>query len=83
MRYLLDTNVCIRYLNGQSDRIRQQLSEKAPEQIVLCSVVKAELFYGARKSQNVARFLKICWQTAGLGSLDVCWQPPAATELFR
>ena len=65
MRYLLDTNVCIRYLNGQSDKIRQQLSEKAPEQIVLCSVVKAELFYGAQKSQHAARNLEKVLQFAG------------------
>ena len=24
MRYLLDTNICIRYLNGRSNPIRQQ-----------------------------------------------------------
>jgi predicted nucleic acid-binding protein len=35
MRYLLDTNVCIRYLNGQSEKVHQQLSMKAPEKIVL------------------------------------------------
>ncbi|MBU0567904.1 type II toxin-antitoxin system VapC family toxin [bacterium] len=55
MRYLLDTNVCIQYLNGRSEGIRQQLSQKTPEKIVLCSVVKAELFYGALKSSNPAR----------------------------
>jgi tRNA(fMet)-specific endonuclease VapC len=38
MRYLLDTNVCIRYLNGQSNKIRQKLSMTNPEEIVLCSV---------------------------------------------
>jgi tRNA(fMet)-specific endonuclease VapC len=52
MRYLLDTNVCIRYLNGQSEAIRQQLKRRKAEEIVLCSVVKAELFYGALKSKN-------------------------------
>jgi len=58
MRYLLDTNVCIRYLNGQSETIRQQLSMKTPEEIVLCSVVKAELIYGARKSRNPSKNLQ-------------------------
>jgi len=52
MRYLLDTNVCIRYLNGQSDKIRQKLSVRNPEEIALCSVVKAELIYGVQKSGN-------------------------------
>lgn len=58
MRYLLDTNVCIRYLNGRSKMIRQQLNWKNPEEIVLCSVVKAELFYGAMKSRNPARSIE-------------------------
>jgi len=35
MKYLLDTNVCIRYLNGQSEGIRQRLGDRNPEQIVL------------------------------------------------
>ena len=50
MSYLLDTNTCIRYLNGQSESIRGKLESKQPEEIVVCSVVKAELFYGALKS---------------------------------
>ena len=52
MKYLLDTNVCIRHLNHRSDPISQQLLQRKPEDIVLCSVVKAELFYGSLKSQN-------------------------------
>ena len=50
MKYLLDTNVCIRYLNGRSENIRKNIASTAPLDIVLCSVVKAELFYGAMKS---------------------------------
>lgn len=59
MTYLLDTNTCIRYLNGRSENIRQQLEATQPQDIVLCSVVKAELFYGAMKSakpeENLAK----------------------------
>jgi len=55
MKYLLDTNVCIRYLNGQSDKIRQKLSMRNQEEIALCSVVKAELIYGVQKSGNPAK----------------------------
>lgn len=50
MKYLLDTNVCIRYLNGRSENIRKKIASTASQDIVLCSVVKAELFYGAMKS---------------------------------
>ncbi|MBM3236919.1 type II toxin-antitoxin system VapC family toxin [Candidatus Poribacteria bacterium] len=52
MTYLIDTNACIKYLNGKSERIRQNIESKSPGDIVLCSVVKAELFYGAMKSAN-------------------------------
>lgn len=52
MMYLLDTNTCIKYLNGRSEKIRQHLEAKQPQNISLCSVVKAELFYGAMKSAN-------------------------------
>lgn len=52
MRYLLDTNVCARYLNGRSLAIRERLQSTSVEEIAVCSVVKAELFYGAMKSNN-------------------------------
>ena len=57
MIYLLDTNVCVRYLNGRSLSIRERLQATNAEDIVVCSVVKAELFYGAMKSNNPQRTL--------------------------
>ncbi|MCI5150753.1 MAG: type II toxin-antitoxin system VapC family toxin [Candidatus Electrothrix sp. MAN1_4] len=51
MKYLLDTNVCIRYLNGSSENVRKNMVLKKPQDIFLCSVVKAELFYGSMKSR--------------------------------
>jgi tRNA(fMet)-specific endonuclease VapC len=50
MKYLLDTNTCILYLNGRSENIKQKMTAVSQQDIVLCSVVKAELFYGAMKS---------------------------------
>jgi tRNA(fMet)-specific endonuclease VapC len=55
--YLLDTNVCIRYLNGRSVTIRERLEVTNVADIVVCSIVKAELFYGANKSKNPQRTL--------------------------
>lgn len=52
MIYLLDTNTCIKYLNGRSDSIRRRLEATRPQDVVVCSVVKAELFYGAMKSRD-------------------------------
>ncbi len=59
MIYLLDTNVCIGYLNGRSPSVREQLHKRQPTDIVVCSVVKAELFYGAGRSQDPERSLAI------------------------
>jgi tRNA(fMet)-specific endonuclease VapC len=53
--YLLDTNVCVRYLNGRSLSIRERLQVTDVEDIAVCSVVKAELFYGANRSNNPQR----------------------------
>jgi tRNA(fMet)-specific endonuclease VapC len=52
MTYLLDTNTCVRYINGQSERIRARLEAIQPLEIVVCSVVKAEMFFGAYKSER-------------------------------
>lgn len=58
MRYLLDTNVCVVYLNGRSSSVRDRLLATPTEEITVCSVVKAELFYGAFRSNNPKRTLE-------------------------
>ena len=55
--YLLDTNVCIRYLNGRSLSIRERLAATNVNDVYICSIVKAELFYGAMRSNNPQRNL--------------------------
>lgn len=45
--YLLDTNARIRILNDTSPLLIQRLASHAPSEIRLCSIVKAELIYGA------------------------------------
>jgi tRNA(fMet)-specific endonuclease VapC len=52
MKYLLDTNVCVRYLNGESEVLRRRLQSTNLEDIAVCSVVKMELFYGAMRSND-------------------------------
>jgi len=52
MTYLLDTNVCIRLLNNSSPKAAQRLASVNPSDVFICSIVKAELFYGAYKSQK-------------------------------
>ena len=55
MIYSLDTNICIYLLNGRHPSIFQKLSLQAPENVVLSSLVVAELMFGAANSQKVAR----------------------------
>jgi len=50
--YLLDTNVCIGILKGQAEFI-ERLRRLTPDEVAVCSVVRAELYYGVRKSQRV------------------------------
>ena len=51
MRFLLDTNSCIIYLRGKNLALKKRL-EFYREEVAVCSVVKAELFYGSMKSAN-------------------------------
>ena len=52
LKYLLDTNVCINYLNFPNSRVEQRVQSTPAREIAVCSVVKAELFYGSKKSKN-------------------------------
>ena len=55
MKYLLDTNVCIVYLKGRNLNLKQKLESVAIQEIAVCSIVKAELCFGAMKSANPER----------------------------
>ncbi len=52
MKYLLDTNTCIRHLNQRSQAISERLRRISESDIAVCSVVKAELYFGAMKSRS-------------------------------
>jgi tRNA(fMet)-specific endonuclease VapC len=51
-RYLLDTNIIIHYLKNNNSPVGEKFVQIPIQQIYVCSVVKAELFYGAAKSNN-------------------------------
>lgn len=57
--FLLDTNACIRLLNGSSPGLAARLRAQRPQMVRLCSIVKAELLYGARHSERVAQNLEL------------------------
>jgi tRNA(fMet)-specific endonuclease VapC len=48
--YLLDTNACILYLRQRDPGLIQRIKTHQPNEIRLCSVVVAELFFGAFRS---------------------------------
>ena len=62
MRYLLDTNVCIVYLNDSHAQVVQKLKTIKPHDLFLCQIVKAELVYGAYKSSRQAENLALLEQ---------------------
>jgi tRNA(fMet)-specific endonuclease VapC len=53
--FLLDTNPCIVYLNGRSLALRERVDSVGDENIAVCSVVRAELLFGAAKSQSPSK----------------------------
>lgn len=55
---LLDTNVCVGWLSGKDLGVKRQLATLKRDEVALCSVVKAELLYGARASARVGENLE-------------------------
>ena len=48
--YLLDTNACVLYLRQRDPGLTQRIQMHRPDEIRLCSVVVAELYFGAFRS---------------------------------
>jgi tRNA(fMet)-specific endonuclease VapC len=48
--YLLDTDTCVEYLRQANSLVVQRIRAKSPNELRLCSVVLAELYYGAHRS---------------------------------
>lgn len=63
MIYLLDTNICIGYINHHNSYIYQRFLAVSADDACICDIVKFELYYGAYKSsrsvenlQNLSNF---------------------------
>jgi tRNA(fMet)-specific endonuclease VapC len=52
MKYLLDTNVCIRYIARRIPSLIAKLSAADRDDFAVSMITKAELFYGSAKSQT-------------------------------
>lgn len=57
--WMLDTNACVALLNGSSTALAERLAARRPSEVRLCAVVKAELLFGARKSERAADNLRL------------------------
>jgi tRNA(fMet)-specific endonuclease VapC len=58
MKYLLDTNACIRYINGRAPLLRIRLAAVSRQDVGVSAITKAEMFYGSAKSQTPERSLE-------------------------
>jgi len=58
MIYLLDTNACIHHLKFPNSAITRKLSTLQRSHIAVSAVTKAELFYGAMRSNNPTQTLR-------------------------
>jgi len=54
MKYLLDTNTCIRFISGRAPKLPLKFLEIDDADISVSAITKAELFYGSAKSQTPA-----------------------------
>jgi tRNA(fMet)-specific endonuclease VapC len=57
--WLLDTDTCIRYLNPRPSPVQERMRTHPAGQVVLCDIVKMELYFGAYKSQRPEHNLPI------------------------
>ena len=59
MAWLLDTNAWIQILKRPGGSLEQALLSHTPDEILLCSIVKAELWHGAHKYERTDRRLAV------------------------
>lgn len=59
MKYLLDTNTCIRFINGRAPQIKVKLLSVAQSNIAISTILQAEMFAGSAKSQTPQRSREI------------------------
>lgn len=62
MGYLLDTNAVITVLKNTDCRLAQRMRKHKPSEIRISSIVIHELFYGAFKSQQVEKNVRLVEQ---------------------
>lgn len=55
MRYLLDTDICIYYINGFEPKVRENLHQHRASDIVVSAITNCEMYAGSSGSRYPAR----------------------------
>src|SRR5215207_2858253 len=55
MKYLLDSNTCIRYINGRAPQIRSHMQPILDSDIAVSTVTKGEMYAGSARSMTPQR----------------------------
>lgn len=80
MTHLLDSDICIALLRHRESPVARKLAQLPPADVALCSIVIAELSYGARHSDDPEKHLvKLREFTAQFASLPF---DDAAADLY-
>jgi tRNA(fMet)-specific endonuclease VapC len=59
MNFLLDANAWIAHLRQTSRTVTERLAQYPSSEVVLCSVVLAELYYGVERSSSANRAINL------------------------
>lgn len=71
MSFLVDSDVCIAALNGREPKLLQQLARRRPADLVVSTISRAELLFGAHHSARAhANLERLATFLAPLASLD-------------
>ncbi len=55
MRFLLDSCICIYYINGKKPKVRQNLHQHAEQDMFVSAITKGEMFAGSLGSRTPQR----------------------------
>ena len=89
MKYLLDTNTCIRYINGRAPSIREHMRTILDADIAISTVTKGEMFAGSAKSQTPERsraaqdafFIRFASLTFDEAALEIAGTPIGSYDM--
>lgn len=58
MKYVLDTNACIRILKGDAPSMLRKIDHVSSDNVIIPAIVRFDLYYGAYKSSRSVETLK-------------------------